>query len=262
MAITQEIIYGHDFAEEAEKLKADWGRTTLFSTSAPGLDAYLGGGFGRPDGYEIVLLFGPTKIGKSTVALNFAASAIRQGKRVGILHLEDDGPDVFLRLCRIVGKAAAEQFVLRGTTVHFLGAVTKTWKLQELIELIINWYTTRGLDLIIIDPLQFAFENAESVKGENEWSSQRVFMRALNALARRLKKTIIIVSHINMKDTSAKGVTKVTGSGGIAAASTKLLELTKIDGQLWLQEWGSRFTITPDLPHPIRLDNLRMSDAL
>lgn len=260
MAISSEIIYGHDFADEAELLRADWGQTNLFSTGVPELDLYLGGGFGRRNGYEIVLIFGPTKAGKSTLALNFAADAIRKGQRVGVFHLEDDGPDVFLRLCRIVGKEAAERYVLKGTTVHFLGAVSKMWKLTDLIDLLESWYVDRELDLIIIDPLQFAFENAESLRGENEWTSQRVFMRALNALMRRLKKTVILVSHINQKDGSAKGVAKITGSGGIAAACTKLLEFSKDGRVLQLREWGSRFTFTPEEPHQIMLENLRLKE--
>jgi KaiC/GvpD/RAD55 family RecA-like ATPase len=261
MAITRQITLARDFAEEAEKLKANFGRTELFSTGAPGLDEYLSGGYGRKDGYEIVVLFGPTKIGKSTIALNLVADAIRKGQRVGIMNLEDDGPDVFLRLARIVGKAVTEEYILKGTTVHFMApdAAQKAWKLSELIDLIEDWFTVRELDVILLDHIQFAFENADSVKGENEYSAQRTFMRQLNGLMRRLKKTIILVSHIN-KNASAKGTNQIVGSGGIAAAGTKLLEVSKADGVLSIQEHGSRFTYTPDEPHHIMLDTLRLKD--
>lgn len=265
MSISREIALARDFAQEAELLKANYGRTSLYSTSALKLDSYLGGGFGRENAYEVVLLFGPTKIGKSTVALNFAGAAIKQGQRVGIMNLEDDSPDVFLRLAMIVGKQATEDYILRGDTVHLMApsAVGKPWKLTELIELIESWFTDRKIDLLVLDHLQFAFEAAD-FRGENEYQAQRTFMRELNGLMRRVKKTIILVSHIG-KATGAAGVgvNKIVGSSGIAAASTKLIELSKDgSGQLWLQEWGSRFTATPDLPHPVRLDNLRLSDAL
>lgn len=261
MAITREIVLARDFHEEAEKLRADFGRTTLFTTGAPGLDEYLGGGFGRNNGYEIVVLFGTTKIGKSTVGLNFVADAIRTGKRVGIMNLEDDGPDVFLRLARICGRTATEEYIMKGTTVHFMApdANKEAWKLPELIELIEDWFTIREIDLIILDHLTFAFDNADNDKGQNEYQAQRTFMRQLNGLMRRLKKTIILVSHVN-KNASAKGVNQIVGSGGIAAAGTKLLEVSKDSGVLQIQEHGSRFTPTPDEPHHIVLDNLRLQD--
>lgn len=260
MAITREIVLARDFKDEAEKLRANFGLTNRFSTGAPGLDEYLGGGFGRPDGYEIVVLFGQTKIGKSTVALNFVADAIRKGKRVGVMNLEDDGPDVFLRLSRIVGKEATEQKILQGDTVHLMApdASMQAWKLPELIELIEDWFMVRNLDLILLDHLTFAFDNAEFGK-EGEYQAQRAFMRQLNAMIRRVKKTIILVSHVN-KSANSKGVNQIVGSGGIAAAGTKLLELYKDGGVLHLQEHGSRFTYTPDDPHQIMLDNLRLQD--
>lgn len=260
MAITREIVLAKDFAAEAEKRKADFGRTELFSTGTAGLDEYLGGGFGRRNGYEIVVLFGPTKIGKSTVGLNLVAQAIRNGQRVGIMNLEDDGPDVYLRLARIVGAQSTDKYMLHGDTVHLMApdAATKAWKLSELITVIGEWFTVRKLDVILLDHLTFAFDNADT-RGENEYQAQRTFMRQLNGMMRELRKTIILVSHIN-KQSSAKGVNQIVGSGGIAAAGTKLLEVAKDGGVLTIQEHGSRFTFTPDAPHQIQLDNLRMYD--
>jgi KaiC/GvpD/RAD55 family RecA-like ATPase len=65
------------------------------------LDDYLKGGYGRRDGYEIVLLYGPTGVGKSTVALNFLAAPIRDGTKIGLLVLEDDMADVSNRFSEI-----------------------------------------------------------------------------------------------------------------------------------------------------------------
>jgi RecA-family ATPase len=116
----------------------------------------------------------------------------------------------------------------------------------------------RKLDVILLDHIQFAFENANFEK-ENEYQAQRTFMRTLNGLMRRVKKTIILVSHIN-KSASAKGVNQIVGSGGIAAAGTKLLEVAKEGGVLSIQEWGSRFTPTPDEPYQIQLNELKLED--
>lgn len=263
MAITKQICLLRDFADDAAKLKGSYGRTDLFSTGAQGLDEYLGGGFGRQDGYEIVLLFGPTKIGKSAVGLNFLRAALERGKTIGIMALEDDGPDVFLRFTDMIGKEATEAYVMRGESVHMMPpeATSRAWKLDELLDLIESWYSNLGVDLILLDHLQFAFENAEAIRGENEYIQQRVFMQRLNHLIKRLKKTIILVSHVN-KDSKAKGVYKIVGSSGIAAAATKILEVFKEDGRMFIQEHGARFVATPDGPHEIMLDGTQLRDSV
>lgn len=264
MAITQEIVYLRDFAEEAAKLRGSWGRTKKFSTGARALDSYLGGGYGRDDGYEIVVVFGPTKIGKSIICLNFLREPVMSGKRVGLMVLEDDGPDVFLRFNDIMGNEAMNQYVMRGDTVHYMppDAMMKSWKLEDLLKLIETWFVERELDLILLDHLQFAFENAEALKGETEYIMQRVFMQKLNHLMKRLKKTIIIVSHIN-KDDKAKGTNKIVGSSSIAQAATKLIEVNRASerDQMEVRLWGSRHTRTPDGPMLVKLDRTRLEDV-
>src|SRR5690606_12883671 len=97
MAISKEIVYLRDYEEDAQRLKSSYGRTELYSTGVLDLDRYLGGGYGRKDGYEIVVLFGDTGIGKSLVGLNLLRSPLERGSSIGIMALEDDGPDIFLR---------------------------------------------------------------------------------------------------------------------------------------------------------------------
>jgi KaiC/GvpD/RAD55 family RecA-like ATPase len=262
MSVSKEISLLRDFKEEADKLRDSYGRTELYSTGAQGLDSYIGQGFGRQDGYEIVLLFGPTGIGKSLVGLNFLRAAVEQGKKVGIMALEDDGPDVYLRFCDMLGPEAVAAYVSKGETVFTMppSAMTKSWKLDELIELIESWFTQLGIDVILLDHLQFAFENSEMLRGENEYIMQRVFMQKLNHLMKRMKKTIILISHIN-KDTKAKGLYKIVGSSGIAQAATKALELSKEDGKYFIMMWKSRFTRTPDEPFEIMFEGTSVRDA-
>lgn len=262
MAIDKEIALLRDFHEEATRLRQTYGRTNLFSTGAEQLDKYLGGGYGRQDGYEIVLLFGPTGIGKSLVGLNLLRSPIEQGKRVGIMALEDDGPDVYLRMTDILGKEACDAYLLKTENIMTMppAAMSRAWKLDELIELIESWFTLMKCDVILLDHLQFAFENAEMLRGENEYIMQRVFMQKLNHAMKRIKKTIILVSHIN-KDSKAKGLYKIVGSSGIAQAATKALEISKEDGRFYIQMWKSRFTPTPDEPFEIMFEGTNMRDA-
>lgn len=262
MPLSKRISLLRDYAAEAALLKDTYGKTELFSTGAAGLDAYLGGGFGRPHGYEIVLLFGPTKIGKSFIGLNFLRAAVESGRKVGIMALEDDGPDVYTRFTDIIGEEATAAYVSKGETVFMIPEedTRRSWKLDELLTTIEEWYTDLGIDLILLDHLQFAFENAEAIKGENEYIQQRVFMQRLNHLMKRMKKTIILVSHIN-KDTKARGVYKIVGSGGIAAAATKIIEVAKDDeGFMSLQEHGARFVATPPGPCPVELNGTKLED--
>lgn len=245
MALTKQIKYIGDFADEAAKRHSSWGSTRLYSTGISGLDTYLGGGYGRADGYEIVLLFGQTGIGKSTVALNFIAEPIKAGKKIGLLILEDDMADASLRLQAVLGDDYyAKMNSQRNVVCIPENAMAKSWNLDDLLELIEMWFTKLNIDIILLDHLQFAFEGAESIKGENEYIAQRIFMQKLNALVKNVNKTIILVSHVNKG--IAKGMDKIVGSGAIAQAATKVIEVSKKDvfTQIYLRK--SRFTATPD----------------
>lgn len=261
MAISRQIVYLRDFAEEAEKLRENYGKTNRFSTDIPKLDTYLGQGYGRYNGYEIVILFGPTGIGKSLVGLNLLRNPVANGDRVGIMALEDDGPDVFIRFTKILGPELTKKFVMQGDTIHMMPAeaLQKSWKLDELLELLEEWFTKRKMDVILLDHLQFAFEGAEAIKGENEWVAQRVFMQKLNQMMKRVKKTIIIVNHIS-KDSKAKGLNKIVGSSSIPQAGTKVIEVYRDGVNTHLHMWKSRFTATPEVPCILRLNGTRLED--
>lgn len=263
MGLTKQIVYIGDFYEEAQKRRKTWGTTSLYSTGSPDIDNYLGGGFGREEGYEIVLLYGPTGIGKSTVALNMIAQAIALKTNVGLLVLEDDMPDVVTRLQAVMSPKDFTNAV-SGTHVRCLpdNALTKSWNLNDLLKYIEDWFDD-GIDLILLDHLQFAFENAESVKGENEYIAQRVFMQRLNQVIKQRNKTIILVSHMNKANT-AKGMDRIVGSGALAQAATKVIEISKVKDMKQTIEFNmhkSRFTPTPDHGYCMRLVNGKLTKA-
>jgi predicted ATP-dependent serine protease len=257
MGLSKELVYIGDFYEKAQEMKKTWGVTNLYSTGNKRLDGWLFGGFGRPNGYEIVLLYGPTGVGKSTVALNLIAPSIAKGVKVGLLVLEDDMADVSNRLRMIMGDRQYEE-MNNARTVRCLpeDALTKSWTLPDLLEYIEKWFE-EGVDLILLDHLQFAFENAEAIKGENEYIAQRVFMQQLNQLMKRTKKTIILVSHVN-KAAGSRGMDKIVGSGSIAQAATKVLEISEESGvkkTLRLEHRKSRFTPRPGYFFNIKMEN-------
>lgn len=263
MALSKQLVYIGDFYDKAQELKKTWGTTSLYSTGHSVLDKYFVGGYGRPNGYEIVLIYGPTGIGKSTVALNFIAPAIKKGIKVGLLVLEDDMADVSNRLSQILSSSEYLE-MNRAKTVRCLpeDAMTKSWNLYDLLNYIEEWFVDEGVDLILLDHLQFAFENAESVKGENEYIAQRVFMQKLNQLMKRVNKTIILVSHVN-KMTGAKGMDRIVGSGSIAQAATKVIEIADDDMQdvIRIQLRKSRFTRKPSYHYCMKMINSRLEPA-
>ena len=260
MGLSKKIVYLRDFKEEAEKLRKSWGRTDYFSTGTRVLDDHIGGGYGRRDGYEIVLLYGDTGVGKSTVGLNFLRDPIVNDKKVGLLVLEDAGADVFIRLSDILGHDDTKKYIMGSDNIHFMPQedLVKSWNLDDLLNLIEEWFNDRKIDVIFLDHLQFAFEGAESIKGENEYISQRIFMQKLNQLMKKLNKTIILISHVN-KANNAKGMAKIVGSGSIAQAGTKVIEVEEDKDmgvgalRIWLRK--SRFTARPTHHYSMRLKN-------
>lgn len=273
MGISKQEVFIGDFADKANELRLTYGITDKHSTGHLVLDRYLHGeedknaqfrgGFGRRDGYEIVLLYGPTGIGKSTVALNFLAPSIERGDKVGLLVLEDDMADASVRLSFILSQDNYAK-MNREQLVRCLPerALVKKWTLKDLLEYIEDWFVNQKVDVILLDHLQFAFEGAESIKGENEWAQQRVFMRDLNDLIKRLKKTIILVSHVNKG--VGKGMDKVQGSGAIAQAGTKVIEVTKDEDSqdLIIHMRKSRFTPTPTFGYHMRLRGSKLETAV
>jgi KaiC/GvpD/RAD55 family RecA-like ATPase len=257
--ISGQIVYLSDFNNQADQLRASYGRTDRHSTGSPDLDGYLGGGYGRDHGYEIVLLFGDTGLGKSIFGLNLIHQPVVSGKTVGLLVLEDSGPDVNIRLSSMFGRRFVDEY--RKQLLFTPDDVTngrKLWALDQLIEQIDSWFTNLNIDVILLDHLQFAFESATSLRGDNEYIAQRVFVRKLNAVMKRLagaglSRTIILVCHTN-KDKHAKGLSRVIGSGGIAGSATKAIELSKLEDTMFARLWKSRFTPTPDFSRAFYFD--------
>jgi predicted ATP-dependent serine protease len=253
-----------DFAEEALLRKADWGRTNRFSTGIPQLDVYLGGGYGRRRGYELVLVFGPTGVGKSLVTLNLISKAMVDGERVGLMILEDDVEDLSLRLTYILSEDEWQQVNSRGNVVVLPQEAIedKPWTLMMLLEQIKHWYLDLKLDLIVLDHIQFAFEGATAASAEQEYHSQRVFMRELRILLKRINqqlgpsssKTFIYISHINKS--VGTGMDRILGSSALQHTATKVISISRSQeaGHVDIQLWKSRFTAVPNSALTLRLE--------
>lgn len=237
-----ETVLLSDYEVEADKALASFGRTDLYSTGSPGLDEWMGhGGFGRKDGYELMLIYGKSGVGKSSIAVRLLMNSVRQHIEQAWLILEDSPADTLNRLCAMTGDR--EQTMKDVSCIHLMAdtMLENGFRLDNIIDWIQS-QSDRGIKLFLIDHLQFAFENADDIMEKNENLNQRIFMKKLNFLAKKNNLTIVMISHVN-KMSKAEGMDKVIGSSAIIQASTKVIEaFARKDGSLGLYMWKSRFT--------------------
>ena len=247
------LIPGYSRLEEARKRREENKLgTNKFSFGDPIVDDYLGGGWGRVNGYELICIFGDTGMNKSTFISQMAISAARRGSSVAYLALEDEIEDVVDRVDRqIVGSVGglakeneAKEILQK---IHFLPE-NDGYTLESLatfIEQLFNVY-----DVVFVDPIQFVFEASIVDKGETEWNRQRVFMRKLNNIMKKNSKegkVLVFVSHTNkggnFRDRSEMGMQKLQGSGAIQQICTKVIEIGRTNkGIRSIRLWKTRFT--------------------
>ena len=261
---SKEVIYAGQYLDGARKKKEDIGRTDRYSTGIPNLDEYLFGGYGRKNGWEILILHGSYKTGKSTVALQFLADPIRKGTRVGIMALEDDPEDVVLRLCIALDDFSLSGKYLIKNTVRFLPeeSMERSWSLADLADEIENWFTDPmyGVDIVLLDHLQFAFDAAEG--SDKRWEAEARFIRQINAVMKKLHrqgkpKTLILVSQENRAG-------EIAGSMAMPRAASKLIRVSRADGAPHLRQItleAGRSTAERAYPYLVEMMNMKVSDT-
>ena len=247
---------GSMLIEQAKATLDSWGKTDLYSTGDAIIDEYLGGGYGRPDGYEVITIFGSTGMNKSTMTTSFILEPARKGAKVAYFALEDDTKDVVKRIliqcnmdedkCREITKNILFMPENDGYTLDMMA---------ETIEQIFD-----KVDIIVIDPLQFIFEASIAEKGETEFNRQRLFMRRMNNIMKHTNKTLIIVSHTrkSMGNGKETGLDRIIGSSAVAQVSTKVIEIDRKDGVQGIRLWKTRFTPYRFSGMPVKLDNMKI----
>lgn len=241
------------FKDLADKAAKNNGVTDLYPTDDPVLNEYLGGGIGRQSGYEIVLIFGPTGSFKSTLALNLAAPAIRQNKKVALWILEDAPEDVYNRLRSILGEDVKTYYNTWLLADQSQGYTITQAKSQ--LEQILN-----TADVLLLDHLEYLFSGSVGEPERDKWTKQEMFMRDINNIVKNSGKTVILVQHTNKS--LGEGMDQIKGSSALQQTATKVLSIKKIsnesknikqyDERAWsdryngntltiVQQWKSRF---------------------
>lgn len=241
-------------------------RTDAYTTGDPMIDEYIGGGYGRKDGgYEIVMIFGGTGVSKSTFASQLVIHPALQGKRIAYYSLEDDPADLWARFYYQASGLKSNKFesseaLMKQLETSIMIAPESDGYTLEQMSTQIEQLFDMGIDIIVIDPLQFIFEASVVEKTETEFNRQRLFMRQINNLVKRASrktgqgKTIILVSHTN-KGKFDDPIDTIMGSGANKQVPTKIIQIFRDkDGLRFLRMVKSRFTAHRVGTHQIDLD--------
>lgn len=240
--------------------------TNAYSTGDEMIDEYIGGGYGRtPNGYEIVLVFGSTGVNKSTFATQMILEPAKAGKQVAYFSLEDDIDDLYARIyyqCKEkVGRFGDVQAEVDLITSNIMVAPENDgYTLEEMAKEIENLFDM-GIDIVVIDPLQFIFEASVVERTETEFNRQRLFMRQINNLIKRAArksntpKTLILVSHTN-KGSKDDPLDSIMGSGANKQVPTKIIEIgrDRKDGTRYIHLHKTRFTEHRFCRHQVTLN--------
>lgn len=256
------------FKAEAVRSMGEPRVTDLYSTGDKMIDEYFGGGYGRKGGkYEIVLIFGGTGVNKSTFATQLAVMAAIHGARVGYYSLEDERVDLCARIMRQLSGIATkfdspERLYDQISPLISIAPDCDGYTLEMLAEQVEKLFLS-GIDLVVIDPLQFVFEASVDERPDTEFNRQRKFMRQINNVMKRSagqtgkSKTLIIVSHTN-KGKFDDPIDTIMGSGANKQVPTKIVQISREGSIRHLNLVKTRFTQHRVGRHEITLDNEHM----
>lgn len=241
------------FIDEAKKLRDNYGATNRFSTGDIVIDAYLGGGYGRKTndgtgGYEIITIFGETGSYKSTLATSFILDPLEKGATVCYFALEDSPADVVNRYKFMTGQEPpANLMFLPDQRGYSLDQMLKA--IEELFEIV---------DIIVVDPLSFIFQNSVMLSKEEQFARQEIFMNGVNDIMKKVNKTIIITSHVHKG--VGEGMDKILGSSAIQNVSTKVIQIGRDkEEQPFMRLWKTRFTKHRTTPLAVSIANIRIN---
>ena len=243
------------YKEDAEFAKTSWGKTELFPFFDDKINEKIGGGLAKEGTANLILTLGKSGIGKSVIAANIVVSALLQGKFVEYEVLEDSGGDTLVRLEKIAGKNK-DILYSKKLILNAEKELNESYTQKDVMDRIRLCYE-KGVDLVVIDHIQFMFEMTAGTNLANEWNRQRMFVRELNYLAKTYKKSLLLVSHVN-KTSEKEGISLdlAAGSSAVPQIATKILYLSRNDeGHLQLHLLKSRYTANYWDPIPVKFDS-------
>ena len=229
------------------------------STGISYLDAVLNGGLSPG---ELTVLAARPALGKTTLALNIAMTAVEAGKSVGILSLEMSARELTARIISAqvkipsahVLKTLSGQSEPNKQVMDALGDLSD--RKDKLIidqnaimpppamrQRITQWNDSRGLDLLVVDHLQLT----EGESGEQRVHALDRVTQVLRGLAKELDIAVLACSQLNReveKATRKPQLSDLRDSGAIEQNADAVLFLHKPESK----------DAVEDAALPVRLD--------
>lgn len=255
MAISKEVINPSSIQESYVENLVTHRSTNRFSTGSQEVNNYLGGGFGKHNGHELMVIYGATGSGKSTFGLQILSHSMVQGTKVALMSLEDRYEDVLAVVHDFVGDIGMEQIFQSSNVELFPKQASRSmWSFEDILEWVRHKIQDRGCEIVYIDHMQFMYENA--TYGETKvYDEHRKFNKNLVNLLEDLDGTAVVISHVN-KSTGGVATDKMIGSGSLANAATKAIEVENQESPLGLTRTikltKSRYTDKQSKPFVLR----------
>ena len=230
-----------EFREEIDRVAKYDGQTPLYKFLDPQLNDIFMGGLARPDSTNIILIYGPSGVGKTLFATNIVVSALKERKRVTYMMLEDDPGEIGNRLDKILGsKNITNKIPPLILNILSPDITPEHYEQSDALEQV-DYYFKCGFDLVILDHIQFLFES--TAKERDEWVRQRIFIQKLNRVVKKHKKSLVIIAHVH-KGAKNEGMEldAVTGSNSVPQVATKAFGIWRQDGDLYLKMTKSRYS--------------------
>ncbi len=221
---------------------------------------------------DLLILAARPSVGKSTLAVNIAINAAKQGNSVGIFSLEMSREQLGMRV--LSGESGVDSHRLRRhlyseseeqKIIESVGALSELniyiddTPLQGIMEMrskARRLYMERNLDLLVVDYLQLiASENTRNVNRVQEISA---ISRALKGMARDLNIPVIAVSQLSraveMRPSHRPQLSDLRESGSIEQDADIVMFIYREDLYTTEAEWYQRF---PDgRPYPRNIAEL------
>ena len=255
------------YLEESARLEnpIELGETPVYTSFAT-LDQLLGG-FQRSD--MIVLASGPS-VGKSTLALNIARNAARQGSGVGVFSLEMSREQIghrFLSSEADVDLLRVRQRLYVGEPerriVNAAGALSEMpiyiddTPLQGIVDIrskARRLHMERKLDLVIVDYLQLI---QGSSRRDNRVQEIGEITRALKGIARDLNVPVLALSQLSRaveaRPSHRPQLSDLRESGSIEQDADVVMFIHREDQRMTRDEWERQ---SPDQEYPQGLADL------
>lgn len=232
--------------ELADVKAVDLFKLPKIATGIKKVDDVLSGGFYRG---QTGLLTGKRGDGKSTLASQFVANALNEGKKVFVYsgELQDYFFKRWLNL-QLAGKhEVIERTEVDKTTSYYITNTTdekiSEWyrgraylfdnmavedeELTELLDIIEKAVRQYGIDLVLLDNLMSALDVGMSV---DLYRAQSKFVDKLVKLAKRLNVVVILVAHPRKNKFSSDDTDEISGSADITNKVDIVMTYKRVDG--------------------------------